>query len=77
MKIVSILRQSRRFYGCWPLKRGIIATGEKQQQQGCYTIGFGKAKATAGGILPEFSTFYRHPGRAGGSPFGLEPRLRH
>ena len=34
-------------------------------------MGFGKAKATAGGILPEFSKFYCHPGRAGGSPFWI------
>src|ERR1035437_1780909 len=36
-------------------------------------MGLGKAKATAGGILPEFSKFYCHPGRAGGSPFWLSP----
>src|ERR1035437_2977489 len=34
-------------------------------------MGLGKAKATAGGILPEFSKFYCHPGRAGGSPFWI------
>src|ERR1035437_7399452 len=36
-------------------------------------MGLGKAKATAGGILPEFSKFYCHPGRAGGSTFWISP----
>jgi len=31
-------------------------------------MGFVKAKATATGILPEFSKFYCHPGKAGGTP---------
>jgi hypothetical protein len=50
-------------------QRGLTATGEKQkqpqQQQRCYTIGFCKTNATAGGILPEFSKFYCHPGSRG------------
>jgi hypothetical protein len=29
-------------------------------------------KATAGGILPEFSKFYSHPGKAGGTPVILD-----
>src|ERR1700677_3691001 len=54
---VRIIRQSRRLYGCRPLKRGLSATNErpKQPQPGYQTMGFGKARATAGAILPEFS----------------------
>jgi hypothetical protein len=36
--------------------------------QHCSTMGFGNAKATAAGILPEFSKFYCHPGKAGETP---------
>ena len=55
-------------------QRGLIATGEKQKQKQLqrhetrWTMSFDKTKATAGGILPEFSKFDCLPGRAGGSP---------
>src|SRR5271157_695085 len=53
-------------------QRGLIATAEKQKQlqrhEAREATGFGKTKATAGGILPEFSKFDCLPGRAGGTP---------
>src|SRR5271157_5475333 len=57
-------------------QRGLIATAEKQKQlqrhEAREATGFGKTKATAGGILPEFSKFDCLPGRAGGTPISLE-----
>src|SRR5271157_287708 len=56
-------------------QRGLIATAEKQKQlqrhEAREATGFGKTKATAGGILPEFSKFDCLPGRAGGTPISL------
>jgi hypothetical protein len=53
-------------------QRGLIATVEKQEHlqrhEGRSTMSFDKIKATAGGILPEFSKFDCLPGRAGGTP---------
>jgi hypothetical protein len=48
-------------------QRGLIATGEKQLQrhEARSTMTFDKTKATAGGILPEFSKYYCFPGSAG------------
>jgi hypothetical protein len=57
-------------------QRGLIATGENQKQlqrhEAREATGFGKTKATAGGILPEFSKFDCLPGRAGGTPISLD-----
>src|SRR5271157_3639288 len=57
-------------------QRGLIATAEKQKQlqrhEAREATGFGKTKATAGGILPEFSKFDCLPGRAGGTPISLD-----
>ena len=71
--LVSIHRQSRWLYGCWPLKGAFSQPSEAKART--------KAKASycclhcrstgnsRENILPEFSKFYCHPGRAGGSPF--------
>src|SRR5271157_3367440 len=57
-------------------QRGLIATGEKQKQLQRQRLArqraSAKTKATAGGILPEFSKFDCLPGRAGGTPISLE-----
>ena len=75
LKIVSIHRQSRWLYGCWPLKGAFSQPSEAKART--------KAKASycclhrrstgnsRENILPEFSKFYCHPGRAGGSPFWI------
>jgi hypothetical protein len=72
---VSIHRQSRWLYGCWPLKGAFSQPSEAKART--------KAKASycclhcrstgnsRENILPEFSKFYCHPGRAGGSPHPL------
>jgi hypothetical protein len=72
---VSIHRQSRWLYGCWPLKGAFSQPSEAKART--------KAKASycclhcrssgnwRENILPEFSKFYCHPGRAGGSPFWI------
>src|SRR5271157_361077 len=56
-------------------QRGLIATGEKQKQLQRQRLArqraSAKTKATAGGILPEFSKFDCLPGRAGGTPISL------
>jgi hypothetical protein len=57
-------------------QRGLTATDEMQKQLQKHevrsTMSFDKTKATAGGILPEFSKFDCLPGRAGGTPVRLE-----
>jgi hypothetical protein len=75
---VSIHRQSRWLYGCWPLKGAFSQPSEAKART--------KAKASyccphcrstdnsREDILPEFSKSYCHPGRAGGSPFWISPR---
>src|ERR1035438_7877693 len=72
---VSILRQSRRLYGRWPLK-GAFSQPLKAKARTT-------AREQSQGILPELSNFYCLPGRAGGSPdwtsaakFGLDPYSR-
>ena len=72
---VSILRQSRRLYGCWPLRGAFSQPSEAKART--------KAKASycclhcrstgdsRENILPEFSKFYCHPGGAGGSPLWI------
>ena len=75
---VSIHRQSRWLYGCWPLKGAFSQPSEAKART--------KAKASycclhcrstgnsRENILPEFSKFYCHPGRAGGSPIWIRRR---
>jgi hypothetical protein len=75
---VSIHRQSRWLYGCWPLKGAFSQPSEAKART--------KAKASycclhcrstgnsRENILPEFSKFYCHPGRAGRSPHPLGAR---
>ncbi len=73
---VSIHRQSRWLYGCWPLKGAFSQPSEAKARTKakasncclhCRSTGISREN-----ILPEFSKFYCHPGRAGGTPVGLE-----
>jgi len=72
---VSIHRQSRWLYVCWPLKGAFSQPSEakartKAKTWYCYL----QCRSTGNSrenILPEFSKFYCHPGRAGGSPFWI------
>ena len=70
---VSILWQSRRLYGCWPLKGAFFATVESKGNRNSksHVIQMARAMLTVmrKGILPELSNFYCHPGKAGDSPF--------
>ncbi len=72
---VSIHRQSRWLYGCWPLKGAFSQPSEAKARTKakasncclhCRSTGISREN-----ILPEFSKFYCHPGRAGGTPVGL------
>ena len=58
---VSTLRQSRRLYGCRPLK------GSFSQPLKAKARTTAKAPEENQGIFPELSNFYCLPGRAGGS----------
>ncbi len=73
--LVSIHRQSRWLYGCWPLKGAFSQPSEAKARTKakasncclhCRSTGISREN-----ILPEFSKFYCHPGRAGGTPVGL------
>jgi len=72
---VGIHRQSRWLYVCWPLKGAFSQPSEakartKAKTWYCYL----QCRSTGNSrenILPEFSKFYCHPGRAGGSPFWI------
>jgi hypothetical protein len=63
---VTILRQSRRLYGCWPLKGAFSHPVESKSNRKSKD-----AEKQNLGILPELSNFYGLPGRAGGFPKGL------
>src|ERR1035437_6006115 len=71
-----ILRQSRRLYGCWPLKRGLIATGRNQDR---YLVMCGATSGNPGGTVEAYSrncqTFAAAPAEPGGSPSGLVSHL--
>ena len=71
-KRVSIHRQSRWLYGCWPLKGAFSQPNEaKARTKAKASYCFLHCRSTGNSkenILPEFSKFYCHPGRAGGSP---------
>lgn len=58
-------------------QRGPIATGEKQLQwhETRWTMGSGKTKTTARGILPEATKFDCLSGRAGELPIALESSI--
>ena len=60
---VSILRQSRRLYGCWPLKGAFSQPFESKSNRNSKN-----AEMQKQGVLPELSNFWSHPGRAGGLP---------
>src|ERR1700737_4630390 len=72
IKPVSILRQSRRLYGCWPLKgafsQPLKSKSNRNSKSGVLQALDEARNATAGDMLPEFSKSDRLPGRAGGSP---------
>jgi len=60
---ISILRQSRRLYGCWPLKGAFTQPLESKSNRNSKCDN--KQNRS---ILPELSNFGCHPGRAGGLP---------
>jgi len=74
---VSIHRQSRWLYGCWPLKEAFSQPSEAKARTKAKTSSCCLHRRTTGNsrenILPEFSKFYCHPGRAGGSPLTFSP----
>src|SRR3954471_9914679 len=65
---VNILRQSRRLYGCGPLKGAFSQPTMVQESAAAQTRAM--RAQTAKNILPEMSNSDSHPGRAGGSPWG-------
>src|SRR4051794_34586906 len=65
---VNILRQSRRLYGCGPLKGAFSQPAMVQESAAAQTRAM--RDQTAKNILPEMSNSDSHPGRAGGSPWG-------
>jgi hypothetical protein len=71
---VSIHRQSRWLYGCWPLKGAFSQPSEAKARTKAKTYCCLHCRSTGNSrenILPEFSKFDCHPGRAGGSPFWI------
>jgi hypothetical protein len=62
--IVSILRQSRRLYGCWPLKGAFSKPFESKSNRNNKND-----EKQNQGILPELSNSGSLPGRAGVYPF--------
>src|SRR4051794_41858233 len=67
---VNILRQSRRLYGCGPLKGAFSQPAMVQESAAAQTRAM--RAQTAKNILPEMSNSDSHPGRAGGSPWAIE-----
>jgi hypothetical protein len=65
---VSILRQSRRLYGCWPLKG---AFSQPLKAKASATAKATKCKNRA--YFRNCQTFGSHPGKAGGLPFLIHP----
>ena len=68
---VTILRQSRRLYGCWPLKGAFSQPVESKSNRKSKN-----AEMQNQGILPELSNLDGLPGRAGGLPNGFIPKCR-
>jgi hypothetical protein len=72
---VSIHRQSRWLYGCWPLKGAFSQPSEAKARTKAKTsyccLHCRSTGNSRENILPEFSKFDCHPGRAGGSPFWI------
>jgi hypothetical protein len=63
---VTILRQSRRLYGCWPLKGAFSQPVESKSNRKSKN-----AEMQNQDILPELSNLDGLPGRAGGLPNGF------
>ena len=62
-------------YGCWPLKGAFSQPSEAKARttaKASYCCLYCRSTANSSeNILPEFSKFYCHPGKAGGSPFWI------
>jgi len=67
--------ESRWLYGCWPLKGAFSQPSEAKARTkakaSCCCLRCRSTGNSRENILPEFSKFYCHPGRAGGSPFWI------